>query len=31
MVIMPRNTTMIQARDAMLAADLGRFGGANRI
>src|SRR5436190_4241368 len=30
MVLMPRNTTMIQARDAMLAADLGRFGGANR-
>ena len=29
MVLMPRNTTMIQARDAMLAADLGRFGGAN--
>ena len=29
MVIMPRNTTMIQARDAMLAADLARFGGAN--
>ena len=30
MVMMPRNTTMIQARDAMLAADLGRFGGANQ-
>jgi len=30
MVIMPRNPTMIQARDAMLAADLGRFGGANQ-
>jgi extracellular elastinolytic metalloproteinase len=30
MVLMPRNTTMIQARDAILAADLGRFGGANR-
>src|SRR5262249_345134 len=29
MVLMPRNPTMIQARDAMLAADLGRFGGAN--
>ena len=29
MVLMPRNTTMIQARDAMLAADLARFGGAN--
>jgi len=30
MVIMPRATTMIQARDAMLAADMGRFGGANQ-
>ncbi len=30
MVIMPRDTTMIQARDAMLAADLARFGGANQ-
>jgi extracellular elastinolytic metalloproteinase len=30
MVLMPRNTTMIQARDAMLAADLARFGGANQ-
>jgi extracellular elastinolytic metalloproteinase len=30
MVLMPRNTTMIQARDAMLAADMGRFGGANQ-
>ena len=30
MVIMPRNPTMIQARDAMLAADPARFGGANR-
>ncbi len=30
MVVMPRNTTMIQARDAMLAADLARFGGANQ-
>jgi extracellular elastinolytic metalloproteinase len=30
MVLMPRGTTMIQARDAMLAADLARFGGANR-
>jgi hypothetical protein len=29
MVLMPRNPTMIQARDAMLAADQGRFGGAN--
>src|SRR5262249_29202192 len=29
MVLMPRNTTMQQARDAMLAADMGRFGGAN--
>ena len=30
MVLMPRNPTMIQARDAMLAADLARFGGANQ-
>jgi hypothetical protein len=30
MVLMPRATTMIQARDAMLAADLARFGGANQ-
>ena len=30
MVIMPRGPTMIQARDAMLAADMGRFGGANQ-
>ena len=30
MVIMPRGPTMIDARDAMLAADLGRFGGANQ-
>ncbi len=30
MVIMPRATTMAQARDAMLAADLARFGGANQ-
>ena len=30
MVIMPRAATMIQARDAMLTADLGRFGGANQ-
>ena len=30
MVLMPRNTTMIQARDAMLAADVARFGGANQ-
>ncbi len=30
MVIMPRGPTMTQARDAMLAADLGRFGGANQ-
>ena len=30
MVMMPRNTTMIQARDAMLAADVARFGGANQ-
>jgi hypothetical protein len=30
MVLMPRNPTMAQARDAMLAADVGRFGGANQ-
>jgi extracellular elastinolytic metalloproteinase len=30
MVMMPRNPTMIQARDAMLAADLARFDGANQ-
>ena len=30
MVIMPRGPTMTQARDAMLAADMGRFGGANQ-
>ena len=30
MVMMPRNTTMIQARDAMLAADVARFGGAKQ-
>jgi hypothetical protein len=30
MVMMPRNTTMQQARDAMLAADMARFGGANQ-
>jgi hypothetical protein len=30
MVIMPRGTTMVQARDAMLAADMARFGGANQ-
>ena len=29
MVMMPRNPTMIQARDAMFAADTARFGGAN--
>ena len=29
MVMMPRNPTMQGARDAMLAADMGRFGGAN--
>ncbi|HSB37931.1 MAG TPA: M36 family metallopeptidase [Gaiellaceae bacterium] len=29
MVLMPRNPTMAGARDAMLAADVGRFGGAN--
>jgi extracellular elastinolytic metalloproteinase len=30
MVMMPRNTTILQARDAMLAADVARFGGANQ-
>lgn len=30
MVMMPRAPTMIDARDAMLAADLARFGGANQ-
>ena len=30
MVMMPRNPTMAGARDAMLAADMGRFGGANQ-
>jgi len=30
MVMMPRNPTMQGARDAMLAADVGRFGGANQ-
>ena len=30
MVIMPRGPTMTQARDAMLAADMGRFAGANQ-
>ncbi len=30
MVMMPRRPTMIDARDAMLAADQGRFGGANQ-
>ena len=30
MVLMPRNTTILQARDAMLAADVARFGGANQ-
>jgi extracellular elastinolytic metalloproteinase len=30
MVLMPRRPTMIDARDAMLAADLARFGGANQ-
>ena len=29
MVLMPRNATILQARDAMLAADQARFGGAN--
>ena len=28
MVLMPRNATILQARDAMLAADMARFGGA---
>jgi extracellular elastinolytic metalloproteinase len=30
MVLMPRNPTMAGARDAMLAADVGRFGGVNQ-
>src|SRR6266542_657910 len=30
MVMMPRRPTMALARDAMLAADVGRFGGANQ-
>jgi extracellular elastinolytic metalloproteinase len=30
MVMMPRAPTMAVARDAMLAADMGRFGGANQ-
>jgi hypothetical protein len=30
MVMMPRQPTMIDARNAMLAADLARFGGANQ-
>jgi extracellular elastinolytic metalloproteinase len=30
MVLMPRNPTMAGARDAMLAADMGRFGGVNQ-
>ena len=30
MVLMPRNTTILMARDAMLAADVARFGGANQ-
>ncbi len=30
MLLMPRNTTLIQARDAILAADVARFGGANQ-
>jgi extracellular elastinolytic metalloproteinase len=30
MVMMPRNPTMAVARDAMLAADVGRFGGVNQ-
>ena len=30
MILMPRNTTILQARDAMLAADVARFGGANQ-
>jgi extracellular elastinolytic metalloproteinase len=29
MVLMPRNPTMLDARNAMLAADVARFGGAN--
>ena len=30
MVMMPRNATMQDARDAQLAADMARFGGANQ-
>jgi extracellular elastinolytic metalloproteinase len=30
MLLMPTNPTMLQARDALLAADLMRFGGANQ-
>jgi extracellular elastinolytic metalloproteinase len=30
MLLMPPNTSMVQARDAILAADLMRFGGANQ-
>jgi hypothetical protein len=30
MVMMPRNATMQNARDAQLAADMARFGGANQ-
>jgi extracellular elastinolytic metalloproteinase len=30
MLLMPTNPSMIQARDAILAADLARFGGANQ-
>jgi extracellular elastinolytic metalloproteinase len=30
MLLMPPNTSMLQARDAILAADLMRFGGANQ-
>ncbi len=30
MLLMPVNPTMLQARDAALAADLMRFGGANQ-
>lgn len=30
MVLMPRNPTMIDARNTMLAADVARFGGANQ-
>jgi hypothetical protein len=30
MLLMPRNTTLLQARDAILAADMARFGGANQ-